>query len=59
MREEHKFPAFIAGYLVVVLLVFVIPDNFIAFMVGGVGGGMFAINAGEQLRKDRARRQPA
>lgn len=59
MKEAMKFPAWLAGYGTLIAVLFVIPNEFLSFMLGIVGGGMIAINAGEQLRKDRERRRAA
>ena len=59
MKENRKVPALVLSYVLVVALFYAIPNTLIAFMVGFVGGGMVLINLGEQVRKDRARRQSA
>lgn len=57
MREERKFPAWVAVLAAWAAVLFIIPNGFLAFVWAVVVGGMVAINAGEQLRKDRERRR--
>lgn len=59
MRESARFPAWLAAYAAVAAVAVVLPDAFLAFMLLIVGGGMCAVNAGEQLRSDRARGRSA
>lgn len=54
-----KLSGYIVLYGLVVVGVVLIPDSFLAFMFGFVGVGMVAINAGEQIRRDRERRRAA
>lgn len=59
MKEQRKFPAWMAAFAVCVIIVSVLPSGFLSFLIGVVGGGMIAINAGEQLRKDHVRKGSA
>lgn len=56
MREDRKFRAWMAALGVWAVVVLLLPTNFLSFAFAVVGGGMIAMNAGEQLRKDRERR---
>ncbi len=59
MKESNRFIAWMGAFALLVAVLSVLPNEFLSFMFGIVGGGMIAINAGEQLRKDRDRKRVA